>query len=32
MKTNTISMPVQVNYMQVFSQRFVAFVKWISVP
>lgn len=32
MKTNTISMPVQVNYVQAISQRFVAFVKWISVP
>lgn len=33
MKTNTLSMPpVQVNYMQVMSQRFIAFVKWISVP
>lgn len=32
MKTNTLSMPVQVNYMQTFSTRFVAFVKWLSVP
>lgn len=35
MKTNTIAMPVSpasVNYMQVFTQKFVAFVKWISVP
>ncbi len=33
MKTNTLSMPApQVNYMQVMSRKFIAFVKWISVP
>lgn len=32
MKTNTLSMPASVNYVQVFTQRFVAFVKWLSVP
>jgi len=33
MKTNTLSMPTpQVNYMQVMSQRFIAFVKWVSLP
>lgn len=33
MKTSTLSMPtVQVNYMQAMTQRFIAFVKWVSVP